>query len=73
MATVINNPSHAPAAPSSNEGVSAAAMIGIILAVLVVFAFIVYGLPALRNQSGTNGGTNVNVPERIELDVNRGG
>ncbi|OGI68017.1 hypothetical protein A2738_00380 [Candidatus Nomurabacteria bacterium RIFCSPHIGHO2_01_FULL_42_15] len=44
MATVINNPS---GENSSGWGM----VIGIILVVLVVLLFFVYGLPALRNNS----------------------
>ena len=68
MATVINNPSHAP---SSSEGASAAVIIGITHVVLIVLAFIVYGLPALRNQSDTGSGTNVNIPDQIDVNVNK--
>jgi hypothetical protein len=47
-------------------------LLGVI--VLVVFAalFLVYGLPYIQN-SMRGGGTNINIPDKINIDVNRGG
>ncbi len=62
MATVINNPD-----TSTDRGGNGAMIVGIVLAVILLFMFFYYGLPALR---GNNGGTNVNVPDRVDLNVN---
>ena len=64
MATVINNP------PQSNDsGGSTGMIVGIIVLVVLAYLFFVYGLPAVKqNQSG---GTQINVPDKIEVDVNK--
>lgn len=56
MATIINNPS---GGDSSHSGVGL--IIGIVLALVVIVLFFIYGLPALRNLGGGGGGTNINV------------
>ncbi len=54
MATVINNPS------SEDSGVGV--IIGVLVAIILVVLFFVYGLPALRGPApADNGGINVNV------------
>jgi hypothetical protein len=65
MATVINNPDSGGTRESSGMGL----IIGVIVAVIIVFLFIVYGLPGIRGRS--TGGTNVNVPDKINVDVNK--
>jgi hypothetical protein len=62
MATVINNPPD-----NTTEGGNAGLIIGLVLAAIIVFLFIAYGLPAMRGQ---NSGTNINVPDRVDLNVN---
>lgn len=51
MTTVVNN-------PSSGDNSGTGLIVGIILAVILIFLFVRFGLPAIR---GTGGGTNVNV------------
>lgn len=46
-------------------------LLGIILLVLFLYLLFVYGLPALRGGGG--GGTNITVPEQVDLNVNQGG
>ena len=41
--------------------------IGVLVIIILGVLFFVYALPAIRD----NGGTNVNVPDRINVDVNR--
>jgi len=64
MATVINNP------PQSNDsGGSMGMIVGVIVLVVLAYLFFVYGLPAVQqNQSG---GTQINVPDKIEVDINK--
>jgi len=61
MTTIIN--------PGNNEGGNGVGIILTVVVVLVIiFLFFVYGLPALRG--GNDGGTNINVPDKINIDVN---
>lgn len=63
MATIVNNPS-----TDSGSGAGGWA-IAIVLVVIVALALL-FGLPALRNAGG---GTQVNIPDSIDLNVNGGG
>ena len=67
MATVINNPPGT--GDGSGSGSSAGLIIGIIIAVILLFVLFAYGIPAMRH-SGS--GTNVNVPGKIDVNVNKG-
>jgi len=62
MATIINNPD------TGSNSSSAGLIVGIVLAIIIIFLFIAYGLPAIRKQ---NSGTNINVPDRIDINVNK--
>lgn len=66
MAVVVNTPTTERQTDSG-----AGFLVGIILLVLLAFALFYYGLPALRNAS-QGSGTNINVPDRINVDVNQG-
>lgn len=77
MATVINNPDtvhHTDRVErhvvERSEGGGMGFLIGLLAIVILAVLFFVYALPALRN-TGTRGGTNINVPDRINIDVNR--
>ena len=66
MATIINNPGD-----GNNSGGNAAGIIvGIVLVVIVLFVFFVYGLPAIRGTRQSSG-TTVNVPDKIDVNVNK--
>ncbi len=59
MATVINNPGG-----SDGESTGVGMIIGIILAIVVIALFLIYGIPAMRGGNTNNppaGGTNINV------------
>jgi hypothetical protein len=62
MATVINNPGQ-----SESTGGGTGIVVGAIVLLVVVALFFMYGLPAMRN---TNQGSTVNVPDRVQVDVN---
>ncbi len=64
MATIINNPDS-----GSGNGGGMGMLIGGIVLVIIIAIFFVYGLPAIRN---ANKGTSVNVPDKINVDVNSG-
>ncbi len=59
MATIINNPD------SSGSDGGVGLILGVILTLVVIILFFMYGLPAIRN----NGGTNVNVPDKIDIEI----
>lgn len=63
MATIINNPDTG-ARDSGGMGL----IVGVILAILIVALFVIYGLPAIRGTDRS--GTNVNVPEKVDINVN---
>lgn len=66
MAVVVNTPS---TERRSDSGLGF--LVGIILLVLLAFALFYYGLPAIRGAASTSS-TNINVPDKINVDVNRG-
>lgn len=65
MATIINNPDSGGDNSSGGMGM----VIGAIVLVLILILFFVYGLPALRGNSGSDNGTQVNVPDQIDVNV----
>jgi predicted metalloprotease len=70
MATIINNPD---SGDGGNNGGSTGTIVGIIVLVLIVILFLAYGLPAIRGGgAGNDGGTNVNVPESVDVNLNDG-
>ncbi len=62
MATIVNNP---PA--QDNSGGPFGLILGLVVLIVVVYLFFVYGIPALRNVH--LGGTQVNVPSSIDVNV----
>ena len=61
MTTVVNNP------PSDNSGGPLTAIIVIVVLVVLGYLGYVYGLPAIRNMSGTQ----INIPSKIDVNVNQ--
>lgn len=76
MATIINNPPQeqyrrsdtVDRAVVERDTSGVGFLFGIILAIILGVLLFAYGLPYLR--SVTDGGTNINVPDQIQLDVN---
>ncbi|HET7099290.1 MAG TPA: hypothetical protein VFI61_03600 [Patescibacteria group bacterium] len=62
MTTIVNNP------PSDNSGGPMGMIIGIIVLVVLGYFAYVYGLPAIRNMSGT---PQINIPSEIDVNVNQ--
>lgn len=66
MATIVNNP---PANPESSGG--SGFLIGIILLIVFVILFVFYGLPYLNNYVGRGQAPQVNIPSKIDVNVNQ--
>lgn len=66
MATVVHHTTPSGATSESIVGT----IIGVIVIALLAITFFVYGLPALRNAATPSGGTDVTVPDKINVDVN---
>lgn len=63
MATIVNTP---PAQSSNSNGF----LLGVILLVILAVLFLYWGLPALRAGVGTvGGGTSVNIPDKVDVNV----
>ena len=64
MTTIVNNP---PAAKESGSNMGW--IVGLIVLLVVAYVFIMYGLPALQHmQVGT---PQINVPSKIDVNVNQ--
>jgi len=61
MATIINNPD--TGTHSSGSGM----VFGILIAIIILAVFFIYALPSIRNAGS---GTNINVPDRVDVNVN---
>ncbi len=75
MTTVINNPSGSPE-DSSGGGNVVVLIMGVLIAVVLVFLFVVYGLPSMRGTMNTTEGgvtvpTTVQVPDKIDVNINK--
>ena len=64
MTTVINTPQ-----PTSDQGNGMGMIVGFVVLIVFGLLFFVYGLPALRNMKF--GGTEVNIPDKIDVNVNQ--
>lgn len=75
MATIINNP------PTTNDnggsGMGVGMILGVVLLVIVAFLLITFGWPAIRSGTGnqntenTGDGTTFNVPDQIDVNVQK--
>jgi hypothetical protein len=63
MTTIINSP------PSSDSNVSSV-FIGVFVLVVLGMIFFYYGLPAIR-QIGQSNSPQINVPEKIDVNINQ--
>ena len=68
MATTIVNPAPSNDGSSGNNGMGF--LLGAIVLIVFAVLFFVYGLPLLQGLSG-NGGTQVNIPDSIDVNVNQ--
>lgn len=71
MATVINN----PAATTESTGSGAGIILGVLIAIIAIAALVIYAVPSIRGgarstTSGSNGAT-VNVPDKVDVNINK--
>jgi hypothetical protein len=64
MATIVNNPGN------GNSGNSMGLILGVIAILVFVFLFIVYVVPLVSQSMGP---AQVNVPDKIDVNVQQGG
>lgn len=64
MTTVINTPQ-----PANDQNNGIGIIVGFVVLIVFGLLFFVYGLPALRNIR--LGGTEVNIPDKIDVNVNQ--
>ena len=67
MATIINNPGE-----SSSGNNMGGFIVALIVGAILLILFFLYALPALRGGGETDGDTQINVPDKLEVDVNKG-
>ncbi len=74
MATVIHDHTDAPEVihehHDTTDGNAIGSTVALIVGILVVLLVLFYAIPYLRNMG--SGGTNINVPDRIDVNVNPG-
>ena len=66
MATIVNNP---PANTESGSG--SGFLIGIILLIVFAVLFIFYGIPYFNNYMGGGQAPQINVPSKIDVNINQ--
>lgn len=84
MATVINNPPAGNNTASGDGGSGMGMVLGILLALIIFFLFIIFGWPAIRGNGGgtgtpnnsenvddAGGGTTLNVPDEIDVNIQK--
>ncbi len=69
MTTIINTP---PTNSDNSGGSYGGLIVGIVISAILVFIFVVYGLPAMRGNNKDSGITTVTVPDKIDVNVNKG-
>jgi hypothetical protein len=67
MATIINTP-----AREVDSGSGVGVVVGVILAIALLVLLALYGIPALRNSTSSSNGLNVQVPDKVNVDLNTG-
>lgn len=68
MATIVNTPASEPAHESSSSLMNL--FIGIVIVLLAVGFLLYIGLPAMRSLGTASQAPEVNVPDKINVDVN---
>ena len=67
MATIVNTPSQVP--QSSDNGMWN--FLGILLVVVTIFILIFYGIPFIKSSLGNIGSPQINVPGKIDVNINQ--
>lgn len=65
MTTIVNNP------PTSQEsGGPLGIIVGIIICIIAGYLLVMYGIPALKQMQ--SGSPQINVPSKIDVNINQG-
>ena len=64
MATIINNQDTS----GDNSGLNL--VVAVVVLIILAIVFFAYGLPALRNASAPKDGATINVPEKVDVNIN---
>lgn len=67
MATIINNPSDGDGNVKGSGGM----IVGIVVAIILLVVFFLFILPAMRSANRSSGTTNINVPDKVNVDVQK--
>jgi len=70
MATIINTPAAVPVREESSSGSMNSLIIGLLLLLILVAFFFYVGLPMMRNVSNNTQAPQINVPDKINVEVN---
>lgn len=65
--TVINN---SQPASTDSSGNSMGMIVGVVLVLILGFLLVVYGLPAMNNRGTAGTPTQLNVPDKMNVNVN---
>lgn len=72
MTTIVNSPAPAPVQPSGDNSGGMGFVLGIIILVAFLAILFIYGLPMIKNATKATQGTTINVPDKIDVNVNQG-
>lgn len=70
MATIVNTPAAAPAQTESNSSSMLSMIIGVLIVLILAALFFYVALPMMRTAGSAVQAPQVNVPDKINVDVN---
>lgn len=72
MATIVNTPaaSHEHAFEESSSTISANTILWVVIALILAFMLLYFGLPVIRSAAAPVQAPQINVPDKINVDIN---